>query len=255
MKPGALFPPSHHYINLTCEELDAPIHRFMPIKYLVEMAKTKKNILVRPSEWDDPFENFLLKAFVRHTNGEVISFGFRNDIYGQCWTRGFESDAMWRIYSHDKNGVRVRTTPRRLLLSLWSSRNKFSEISCFIGKVEYRRTKEILKALKDPDFVSGLALSQTGRGQCESLLIKRPAFKHENEVRLLFFQPSNERSNEKHFVYHFDPIEHFDQIFLDPRLEPSEAMSRTDQLLKLGFKCQIKRSNLYAPREFYAVLS
>lgn len=48
----------------------------------------------------------------------MVTFGFRSDFYGQCWTLKSTSDAMWRIYSPKKDAVRVRTTIRKLAESL-----------------------------------------------------------------------------------------------------------------------------------------
>ena len=75
------------------------------MKRLLELFQTRHNVLVAPEKWDDPFENFILKS-------DRVS---RRGWYGQCWTWQRASDAMWRIYSGDKNGVRMRSTPAKLL--------------------------------------------------------------------------------------------------------------------------------------------
>jgi hypothetical protein len=45
-------------------EGDLPIFRVLPFKYLLDMFKHRKLVLTRPSKWDDPFENFLVKVKV-----------------------------------------------------------------------------------------------------------------------------------------------------------------------------------------------
>ena len=52
------------------------------------------------------------------SGGIGLGIGFKENLYGQCWTKTRESDAMWRIYSPNKNGVRIMTTPRKLLTAL-----------------------------------------------------------------------------------------------------------------------------------------
>lgn len=102
--------------------------------------RDKKTVCIRDvcGLWDDPFENFILQGRGRTSNGRTVSFGMRESLFGQCWTLNWESDAMWRIYSPDKNGVKIRTTIKKLFESIYNAiptgkRN----VSCFIGKVEY----------------------------------------------------------------------------------------------------------------------
>ena len=77
--------------------------RFSKREYFFELFEGRKNALVLPSKWQDPFENVILNAVVRTASGESGKFSFHEDIYGQCWTLHTASDAMWRIYS-DKEG-------------------------------------------------------------------------------------------------------------------------------------------------------
>ena len=129
-----------NYINISAEEKGKNIYRVIPVCWLLELFKTKKNTLLKPALWDDPFENFILKGLGRLSNGKTASLGMRDLLYGQCWTLRRESDAMWRIYSSDKNGVKIRTTIKKLFESLYNvmpSRSR--DVSCFIGKVKYFR--------------------------------------------------------------------------------------------------------------------
>src|SRR5208337_1102621 len=97
--------------GLNIKDWDATIYRVFPIRWFRDMVETKTMGLARPSRWDDPFENFYLKCKVRLATGEIGSLKLiASKWYGQCWTKNRESDAMWRIYSPDKCGVRVSTT-------------------------------------------------------------------------------------------------------------------------------------------------
>ena len=103
---------------LEIANLDKPIYRIFPVNRFFEMIKEKKMAMVKPKLWDDPFENLLLSSRFQLDDGEIVNFESANSVYGQCWTEHRESDAMWRIYSPQKNGIRVSTTPRKLLSSL-----------------------------------------------------------------------------------------------------------------------------------------
>ena len=156
----------HTLINIPLETLDSYIYRIFSIERLLELRETSKNVLVHPSLWDDPFENCILNSLYRLDSGETITLAFRDHVFGQCWTSRRESDAMWRIYSPNKDGVRVRTTIRKLIMGLRSSQTHFQDVSCFIGKVSYLPKKK-LECLTLP------VLDATGHSQAKSLLFKR----------------------------------------------------------------------------------
>ncbi|MCX6981278.1 MAG: DUF2971 domain-containing protein [Verrucomicrobia bacterium] len=185
---NSLSPPRKNFLKWSDDsKLDAPVYRFMPFCRLEEMCNSMQNCLVRPKLWDDPFENFLFSTVAEEADGRRVDFAFRDDFYGQCWTDVDETDAMWRIYSHDKDGVRVRCTPRKLLVGLYASENvKYREICCFIGKVSYHTLEELTALIQNPGFVRPAAFDNKGAKQCETLLFKRTAFSHESEIRILY---------------------------------------------------------------------
>src|SRR5690242_11445926 len=106
--------------GISIEDWDARIYRIFNKNRFVEMLKTKSNGLVHPSKWDDPFENFFLKCSAKDKEGRAVSLEpLHRSWFGQCWTTNEDSDAMWRIYSHDQKGVRVGTTIRKLFSSFY----------------------------------------------------------------------------------------------------------------------------------------
>jgi hypothetical protein len=79
------------------------------------------------------------------------------------------------------------------------------------------------------------------------LLVKRPAFRHEREVRLLLIARSE---ISKLFRYRVEPTRLISQIMLDPRLDREEAGALKKEIRdRTGFPGPIKRSLLYAPPE------
>src|SRR5690554_6622501 len=171
----------NNFLNFKEGEIDQPIFRIISIDRLFQLFTEKHNVLVNPKRWDDPFENFIMNSLIEFKSGIQISIGFRENVYGQCWTKTRESDAMWRIYSPEKNGVRIATTPRKLLNALNNCSNN-PKNECFIGKVKYLTTKK-LKSLLEKEGAE-LVLNKNGTGLAQSLLLKRTPFKHENEIRL-----------------------------------------------------------------------
>lgn len=228
-------------INLAKKDMAAYVYRVMPINRFYQLFSKKQNVLVRPSKWEDPFENFILNAPARRTDGTIVSFGFNNAFYGQCWTKLTSSDALWRIYSPDKTSVRVRTTVRKLLTTLQVPHGELASERAFIGKVLYLREKKLVE-FGNSVFRDGLR----SRALAETLLVKRLAFRHEREVRLLYFSGSEAKPDT--YTYPVNPHDLIDQVMLDPRLSREEANTEKQEIQKTtGFQGSILHSRLYAP--------
>lgn len=235
---GYIFPDKDLKNSAIDKLIDAPIYRIFPIGRFIQVLTAKKLTLVKPKKWDDPFENALLSSdFI--AGSETATFSAKDSIYGQCWTLHRETDAMWRIYSPNKDGVRLKTTPRKLLAALKKHVGQFSDIQCFIGKVEYKKKLELLEIFSKIDL-----LSTDGTGIAKSLLYKRPEFSHEREVRLIY---SGDDNNSPSDIYSFeiDPNKLFDRVLFDPRMEESLRKSYISAVKGLGCTVEVKRSTLY----------
>ncbi len=236
---------NRNFLNIDEKQKDKPIFRVISIKRLFELFENKENVLVKPTLWDDPFENFIMNSTGELEDGQMFSIGFRDHFFGQCWTKTRESDAMWRIYSPDKEGVRIATTPRKLLRSLYDTEGEYRDINCFVGGVNYYTTPK-LKTLLDT-YASTWIVDSTGAGQAQTLLFKRSAFKHENEIRLIFNSQGKEKSDLHR--YPIDPFDLIDDIVFDPRIDYKEFAQYKKDLQKSGFKNRIVKSILYqAPK-------
>jgi hypothetical protein len=132
-----------NFLNFRSGEEDRPVYRIISTDRLYQLFSERRNVLVRPSKWEDPFENFILNAQGRLSDGTVIRFGFNNDFFGQCWTLQNASDAMWRIYSPNKQSVRIRTTVRKLAIGLGAPLGEWAHVQAFIGRVRYLRKKQL----------------------------------------------------------------------------------------------------------------
>src|SRR5215211_4029195 len=83
-----------NYIHLEPDDLDRKIYRVFSLERLLELISSKQNVLVKPLLWDDPFENFILRATAKY-EGRNVHFEAKDFLYGQCWSLNEESDAMW----------------------------------------------------------------------------------------------------------------------------------------------------------------
>ena len=216
---------------------DLPIYRVMPMKRLVDLLSSHKLVLLKPSKWEDPFENQLLSSDIFIDNDKA-AVEAKNSVYGQCWTLNEESDAMWRIYSHDKDGVRIKTTPRKLLEALKKTA-KYPDITCFIGKVKYLPIKELGNELREIDL-----FESSGSGIANSLLYKRLEFLHENEVRLIYIGEDG-KCNSDLYPFEIDPLELIEEITFDPRASENEIDQHTQTIRSKGYTGVVNISELY----------
>jgi hypothetical protein len=231
------------YLNLEENDLDKPIYRIIPYKRLIELFQGKENVLVKPISWEDTFENFAIKAKLRAKNGDVLQYNIHERMYGQCWSMNKASDAMWRIYSQDKLGIRIKTTINKLLDSICETTLDRSNCEHCIGKVEYLFEKELTQRAKSTFGKNG----EVSFGNLfRSLLVKRKAFVHEKEIRLIFLDWGDGAGFDKLFKYSVDPHYLLSQLMVDPRV-PYEKFKelKVDIQCQTGFKGDIKRSLLY----------
>lgn len=230
--------------GIRIEDWDQDIYRIFSEKWFRNLLVTKENGLVRPSAWRDPFENFFLKHGGVMPDGTLVGFdSLAKSWYGQCWTTQRESDAMWRIYSHDQDGVRVRTTVRRLLSSIWQD-EPFGASKYFIGKVRYE-TRQGIEAFIENTRFSELALGGNAARFAETLLVKRPEFEHEHEMRLLFHDAENQFPEQEVWTHPFDVNSVATEITLDPRLDDEKTSEAAARIKGLGCTVPIVASDLY----------
>lgn len=209
---------------------DTPIYRIFNFDRFEQLMKTNELILVNPDMWDDPFENFYLKADAFMGDEKVSLESLRKEWFGQCWTLNEDTDAMWRIYSPQKNGVRLKTTVGKLFRAVIDQQGIFADFGSFIGKVEYLSKEEIQKYHKQT--FSETMLGGQGTGFAEMLLRKRKAFEHEVEVRVLASLSSEYLHEYEDGLYQvkIDFESMFDEICLDPRLENDDFEKMKNQL-------------------------
>jgi hypothetical protein len=117
------------------------------------------------------------------------------------------------------------------------------EARCCIGKVLYVGENKLMQYANSTFDDSGITVENLFR----SLLLKRRAFRHESEVRLLFDEWDEESVNNNLYSYKVSPHELICQIMIDPRRTYSEFKNIRTIIRKLtGYNGEIKRSLLYS---------
>lgn len=188
-----------------------PLYRIMPLKWLNVMIKERKNTLVRPSCWSDPYETNYSNSVIATEKGDIPLDA--SHWFGQCWSICEESAIMWQAFqNHKESFVKIKVDAEGLMKGLSGSGNGLR-----IAILEYIRyfSPTLENDYKDKlhDVISFHKWTQNfikhGVTLAElypmfSLLTKRDLFKHEEEVRLLLFDKSSS-VNQKKIEYPFDP--------------------------------------------------
>jgi hypothetical protein len=238
--------------------LDRPIYRIYPLDRFKTLLTAKQDAVVNPTKWQDPFEDFFLERTEVMDDVTGTTIPLRNlagDWYGQCWSFNSDTDAMWRIYSPDPIkavGVKVRTTIRKLFDNLRRVGSPAPYLQFFVGKVEYL-TEDQIKSMMSKLTFTDVAIGGQGDRFAALLCMKRTAFQHEAEVRLMFqdldFPGQGKRGVGGVFSYPLDPAAVFGEVVLDPRLKDRDVTRISGELLTAGCALPITRSPLYlAPR-------
>ena len=233
-----------NFLNLEEADLDRHIYRIMPQAYVFALFRDKENVLSQVGNWKDKFENFQLNLG-GILNGQRFGYGFRDDFVGQCWTRHSLSEAMWGIYANDasKRYLRIRSTPRKLLAPLVAAHPLMPQDTCFVGRVEYKGENDLEAYVRNNG-----RLEVSAMGFARSLLLKRRAFKHEDEVRLLYFGDAGAYDAKGLYRYRVDPHEMITQIMADPSRDRRTWNADKAAIAKAtGFTGEIKRSKIYDP--------
>jgi len=230
---------------------DDCIYRVISFIRFLQIFADQKLTLFKPHKWDDPFENFIYSSDAISLDGMPISLAkLRETAFGLCWSLNKENDAMWRIYSHDKNGVKVKTTAGKLFNTYWDTIPD-PALKCYIGRVLYRDEKEIQQLVSDPDRTNAIILDRQGIEQAKSFLIKRKEFEHEQEVRLLYTTtPDQPECKIDIFNFAVNPNDLFDEVVFDPRMDKDICDSLVAILKRYGYTNPAYRSSLYQVPHF-----
>ena len=249
---------------------DEPVYRIFPLWFLEETLRLHQLALISPHLWEDPFEVVGSMIAVNWLEGgrskQVIINQSLPPVYAQCWSMTTESDTLLRAYSRvvkdpqfrrnicpREEGVRVQSTPRKLLEVLLAGVQSEPEVSCFIGSVQYLEQTELLQQIANAIGFAGLDAFENPANRAKLLLMKREAFAHEAEVRMMAIHHRSGLSDSISWVP-IDPNAVFDEITFDPRLETFERMEREISIRNLGYAGPLRGSQLYEPVELQVLL-
>ncbi len=212
------------------------LYRILSFKHVIDMFESKRLHFALPSSWDDPYE-------------KILTHKRSNAFFAQCWCKKAVSDAMWRIYSQDRTAIRIRTTRSKLKAALTAVKESHN-LGHSINDVEYVQASKIDARIAL--IARSLAEKFDVVRAANALLLKRSAFDHEAEVRVIVNDRSaTDNSTPRPFVrVPVDPHALVESIFFDPRADDAfERICRYYLREALMFKGTIGKSALYSARD------
>lgn len=256
--------------HLRITDPDKPVYRIFSLWHFEEAIRLNQLTLVSPVRWEDPFE--VLPESIQVVDKRSAPWKvemlhtYLDPVFAQCWSRTEESDTLLRAYSrvvkhahHRRNtvpseeGVRVRSTPRKLLRALVSQFPHRAQQRCFVGAVQYGSADGLKQHVANLIGSHDLNVLSTDRARAELHLLKRTAFRHEAEVRLVYVA-ERARANAAFLTCKINVNDAFEEISFDPRLEGFEQKERESVVRALGYTGPITTPELYRPLLMEVVL-
>ncbi|MDD6000980.1 MAG: hypothetical protein PUC50_02175 [Bacteroidales bacterium] len=253
--PNQLAYSTNHIINLPtnihlCDFDRITLFKYYSFDSLKYVLQDHQLFINKVSSWDDKYENFFLKCKFVFGNNYVADDNFLDGVFGQSWTTSPETDALWRIYSQDCKGIRVRTTARKLFDALYIDNDSMSNL--WFGKVKYDYMSSFIKQIEhqihtspfnnQPENAFGVILPETE-------FMKRREFEHEEEFRAILILDSERTKIAKNYdrlAFDINLNDFIEEYCLDPRLSNEECDFQKEKLIEMGVDSyKITRSTLY----------
>lgn len=215
---------------------DDKLYRYINLKQFISLIESNQISLTKITKWEDTWEIPEGKIPALLDNGEISypKWSIDEIMYGMCWSRKMESDALWRIYSPNKDGLILQTSVEKF--------NQLNEIHYgLLAPVIYY--DNLLKALQE------LQENNEYPHPFSRAFLKRTAFEHEYEVRLVTFNDEKclniTRENDNFINISLNPLNFIENIIIDPRADDWYVETIKKYCARAGFSFVPIRSNLY----------
>ncbi len=236
------------------EKPDQNLYRVQPLDRAVEILEKKRWAFVSPTLWNDPFEKAFLEAEYRHSEGDSFELPLKpKKINGQphyrlfsvCFTATRESEAFWKTYSPNGDGIRFSIKAAALKAAL----AKLENYDIYIGLAKYEDYEEMYEFEKNAAFWKALQSEKINTTHLKLMLKKRTPFEYENEVRVLLLA-KNETTDPVIKIPMTETRQLIHQIKLDPRMGTHMARMVKEVFYGMGFTPDtVKKSRLYSKPE------
>lgn len=220
---------------------ETKLYRYIGLSQFLSLVENRHTYITRIRRWQDTWEAPSYQLPTEGEDGELkySLWNTSEDMFGQSWSLHSESDALWRVYSPDGEGMVVQTTAGKFDLM---NEIRFAVLGPVIY---YDNLLNVLTEIKKED--------RRDNPFAEAFL-KRRAFEYEAEVRLITL--NRERCLGKRYedcdrIYvALDPIEFIESITVDPRSADWYVDTLQRYCARAGFTVVPEKSGLYSEGVF-----
>lgn len=245
---------------------NVPLQKYYQLKWFLNALEKDVFTFQKPSNWDDPFEDFISKLTNYSKKAYVNGLNISDNIYTMSTiNKRSECDGMWRNFANT-SGILIHTsskkiikaiihyllnngccTNRNLYLGGQDVRNQLAG-SIKLNKIDYRPDSDIAKLFKDATNQSLLDYSHLA---FDMLSIKRMEFDYESEYRV-FLVAKHLGLEENTFLGAGYFKETIDKIVLSPKASQTRINRLTSVLVNKYQidKNIIEKSKLYDIQHF-----
>lgn len=214
---------------------DTKLYRYVPFNRFIDFVESKQTSLSRIKEWEDTWEVPSTRVPIQIDDGPIRQdhWHFGELMYGQCWSLHEESDAMWRIYSLQKQGVVIQTSVKKFALLIDIQHAALGSVFYYD---DIKQAMQITRELRYERF--------------SEAFVKRRAFEHEKEVRFVTAADSycfggTLPSEGSRLTVDLDPVEFIEGIKVNPRADDQHVKVLQQYCARSGLMCIPTKSMLY----------
>lgn len=168
--------------------LNKSIYRYISVDRVYELLQSGAFRFTNPISWIDPFEKRFISA-----NYELIKYD-KPEVYCACFTQKSSNEAAWKMYSYYKSGIANRTAKiefdiKRFLGCFYLVCKAYNDIKIYCSNVTYMAAQTIKKIHLQKSKYHKIAFNCFDDNSfVDLLLLKRMAFEHEAEVRIVLLR-------------------------------------------------------------------
>lgn len=219
--------------------------KYLDIEAFIKTLKTGF-LFKEPSLWSDPYEKLFFDAKYHGIN----RLDAPNPLYACCFTTGEETDASWKQYAENSGlgskCLRLRLNFRNYIDIL----NKYAEkrnCKIYVGAVSYEYKEQDIDLFyeRGTKWNSFWFTKFSLKNYLSLLLVKRPAYYTEKELRVFIVPEISKSKNKKLFVTRnmkWDRI--ITEVLLSPDTTEEELMFVKWNCEKNGIHCPVRKSSL-----------
>jgi hypothetical protein len=212
------------------DPVDCPVWRYMNLEKLLSILIdhalffASRTTLAQSDKYQGQATASELVGLEREAAQEIEEKYHRptlNSFFFNCWhMNDTESDAMWKIYVNGVGGVAIRSNITGIKQCFHNSPTDVS-----LGRIHYIDN--------EPGHLDH---------PLRRCMRKKPAFKHEQEVRLVFYEENRERSGHSGLLIPVDVSVLIEKIVVSPRAESWFLSLVKNLATTLGYKIEVVSS-------------